>query len=50
MGINFVRLLPYDYGQHINVLKHFDFVHVYYECRKQFGVAVNFKQDVMTSF
>jgi hypothetical protein len=36
---NYVRLLPYAYGQHINELKHF--VYVYYRCGKQFEVAVS---------
>ncbi len=46
--VNCVRLLPYAYGQHINVLKHF--VYVLYECRKRFEVAVSLNHDVMTSF
>jgi hypothetical protein len=36
--MNYVRLLPYAYGQHINVLKHF--VYAEYRCGKQFEVAV----------
>ncbi len=45
---NFLRLLPYAHGQHINVLKHF--VYVQCGCRKQFEVAVSLNHDVMTSF
>ncbi len=45
---NCVRLLPYAYGQHINVFKHF--VYIQYRCRKQFEVAVSLNHDVMTLF
>ncbi len=45
---NCVRLLPYAYGQHINV--HKKFVYVYYGCGMQFEVAVSLNHDVMTSF
>ncbi len=45
---NCVRLLPYAYGQHINVLKHFE--HVLYGYMKWFEVAVILNHDVMASF
>jgi hypothetical protein len=47
-GYNCVRLLPYAYGQHINVLKYFELV--LYGCGKQFEVAVSLNHDIMTSF
>jgi hypothetical protein len=40
-----VRLLYYDYGQHLNVLKHS--VYVEYGYRKQFEVAVSHHHYVM---
>jgi hypothetical protein len=46
LGHNCVRLQPYAYGQHINVLKHS--VYVQYGCGKQFEVAVSHHHDVMT--
>ena len=47
-GYNCRRLLPYAYGQHINVLKHI--VYVQDRCRKQFELAVSLNHDAMTSF
>ncbi len=44
----YVLHLPYDYGQHINVLKHS--IYVKYGCGKKFEVAVSLNHDVMTSF
>jgi hypothetical protein len=46
LGHNCVRLLPYAYGQHMNVLKHS--VYVQYGCGKHFEVAVSHHHDVMT--
>ncbi len=43
-----VRLLPYAFGQHINVLKHF--VYVQYGYGKQFEVADSLNHDSITSF
>ncbi len=47
-GYNCLRLLPYEHGQHIYVLKHF--IYVWCGCRKQFQLAVSLNHDVMTSF
>ncbi len=46
LGHNCVRLLPYVYGQHMNVLKHS--VYVQYGGGKQFEVADSHYYDVMT--
>jgi hypothetical protein len=45
LGHNCVRLLPYAYGQHMNVLKHS--VYVQYGCRKQFEVAASHHHDII---
>ncbi len=46
LGLNCVRLLPYAYGQHMNVLKYS--VYVQFGCGKQFEVAVSHHHDVIT--
>ncbi len=43
-GNNYLRLLSYDHGQHINVLKHF--VCVWIGRREQFELAVNLNHDI----
>jgi hypothetical protein len=45
---NCARLLPYAYGQHVNVSKHF--FNIYDGWVKQFEVAVSLNHDLMTSF
>jgi hypothetical protein len=45
LGHNCVRLPPYAYEQHMNVLKHS--VYVQYGHGKQFVVAVSHHHDIM---
>ncbi len=44
-GHNCVRLPPYAYEQHMNVLKHS--VYIQYGCGKQFEVDVSHHHDIM---
>ncbi len=45
LGHNCVRLPPYVYEQHMNVLKHSAYVQ--YGCGKQFEVAVSHHHNIM---
>jgi hypothetical protein len=47
-GYDCVRLLLHAHGQHINLFKHFVYVH--YGLGKQFEVPVSLNQNVMTIF
>ncbi len=48
VGKIYLRLMPYAHGQHINVLKNFEYV--WCGCRKHFEVAVSLNHGIMTSF